>query len=256
MVDRAATRCERVFLVYGMRRSGNHALIRWLVNALEERPADVHESDNFHRFAWSDSGHSFLINDLTIPSSKKYRRQLYRHRDRLRSARFVIFSAEDRAADIARNWRVPSRCEHIAIQRDTLNLMASRFQRLQTCAQKGIADHSMEMRQHFFDTLSAQLARPQGTVWSFDQWLSDADWRRRFLAEFGLSKDITPNIANEGGGSSFTGVTGIPDPEALRTRFRMIEPTKPWARFLRGVAARRPELFSAAEHDAINAFVN
>lgn len=256
VVDHATAGSERIILAYGMRRSGNHALMHWLVNALEGRPSGIEESANFHRFAWSDSGQSFLINDLAVPSSKNYRRQLWLHRNLIRSARFIVFSAEDRTSDILSDWRMPSRGDRIAVQRDTLNLLASRFQRLQQCARKGIADRSMEMRGHFFETLKTQLHHTEGTVWSFEKWLTDPDWRSRFLAELGLSEDITPGIATEGGGSSFTGVTGTPASEELRSRFRMIEPAAPWKHFLSGVALQYPELFNAADHDIIKQFVN
>lgn len=245
---------DRVFFVYGMRRSGNHACVGWLVNALEGKPVQLVEELQAPNFNWSTSGSSLFVNDISTIHGSKCLRWLYRHRRRIRRARFVVISAEDEGGTYTDDWRIPAGSEAIQVQHGTLNLMASRFQNLNRRAQEGLGAHMQSMKGRFFATLEATVAHPRGARWELERWHDDAEWRRAFLARIGLDQDILPPMV--GLGSSFSYCRSLPTGSQMKQRFEMVEPWSAWVAFVQRAASEYPGVFTAAEHDSIAELVD
>jgi AAA+ ATPase superfamily predicted ATPase len=248
-IERLMARAQRIFFVYGMRRSGNHACVGWLTNALEGESVALIESDVVTNFNWSSTGKTFFINDASTLDSRRYLGLLYRQRDRIRRAQFIIISAEDKDASYADSWRIPARSEAILVLRPTLNLMASRYQNLNRRAREGLGASMQSMKSRFFKTLKANLERPRGAVWKLERWRCDEAWRQEFLRNLGLTHDILPETV--GLGSSFSGSRVVSAADPLDKRFTMVEPWDAWMEFIRHAAAEFPDVFSAKEHSMI-----
>jgi hypothetical protein len=244
-------RAQRVFYVYGMRRSGNHACVGWLVNALEGAEVPLIESDRINNLNYSQSGQTCFINDVSTMGSRRFIGSLLRERKRIRRARFVIISSEDEDSTYRRQWRIPARSEPILVRRQTLNLMASRYQNLNRRAQEGIGASMQSMRARFFATLSDHIHHPQGLVWQFERWSSDASWRKEFLQKLGLEHDIAPPMV--GLGSSFGNRHAQPTADQMNERFLSVEPRAPWIAFVNRVASEFPDVLSPDELAAVRA---
>lgn len=242
----AVARAQRVFFVYGMRRSGNHACIRWLANALENTETSFTETEFRGNFYISDSRRTAFLNDISSFNGSSYLECLRRNAKDLKRAAFVIISAEDCDGTYAQMWRVPKRSEVVHVRRSSLNMIASRFHNLNQLARNGKALYQQSMDSKFFSVLQTNVASPAGAVWSFEKWSIDASWRRSFLQNLGLQFDAAPHISDEGDGSSFSGMQ-MPSADRLQRRFAMVEPRDAWIAFIQGVAQRHADIFEAAE---------
>lgn len=245
------SRAERVFYVYGMRRSGNHACVGWLANALEGEDIKFIENDRVNNFNHSDSGRTYFINDVSSMDGWRFIKSLIQDRIEIRQARFIIISAEDECATYRRQWRIPRRSELILVRRNTLNLMASRFQNLNRRAQEGQGASMQSMKGKFFATLNSHIKDPQGSVWKFERWCNDEVWRHEFLTELGLQHDIAPSMV--GLGSSFGNRLAQPSSVQLNERFTAVEPWAPWITFIRQAASEFPDVFSVEELASVRA---
>jgi len=255
-IEWLTAKAERIFFVYGMRRSGNHACIRWLANALEAERVVLREGEVQDNFYSSSSGKTVFLNNITDIGGWAYVKLLSKHRDKLRNSRFVIISVEDQASNYHRKWRIPRRSQKIAVRRGTLNVMASRFQSLNNLAQAGRNSGGHAMEGPFYSILNSILSAQDGSIWEFERWCCDNEWRQAFLEQLGLERDIPPEMSDEGGGSSFSG-TQIPPPiDQLGRRFAVVEPRKPWIDFIQNAAHDHPEVFRQVELDAIHAIAS
>ena len=252
-IEWLTARAERIFFVYGMRRSGNHACVRWLANALEAERVVLREGQVQDNFYSSSSGKTVFLNNITDISGWGYVKLLNRHRDKLRHARFVIISVEDQAANYHRKWRIPRHSQKIAVRRGTLNVMASRFQSLNNLAQAGRDSGGHAMEAQFYSVLNSLLLAQEGSIWEFERWCGDNNWREAFLQKLGLNCDIPPEMSDEGGGSSFSGTQVLPSIDQLVKRFAAVEPRRPWIEFIQSAARDHPEVFRQDELDAIHA---
>jgi hypothetical protein len=246
-------RAQRVFFVYGMRRSGNHACVGWLVNALEREAVALIESNHVKNFNYSGSGATFYANDVSTLASRRYLKCLYHDLKKIRAAKFIIISAEDQTADYRQSWRIPRRSETIFVHRDTLNLMASRYQNLNRRAREGLGANMQSMKTRFFAALIANIERPQGLVWDFERWHHDEAWRKAFLAQLGLEHDILPPTV--GLGSSFSGDRQVVPNDKFGQRFTMVEPHDAWVSFIHAAASEHPDAFTPAERESIRRLV-
>ena len=127
--------------------------------------------------------------------------------------------------------------------------MASRFQNLNRRAQEGIGASMQSMQSKFFAALTDHINNPQGSIWQFERWCEDEEWRKEFLARLGLDHDITPSMV--GLGSSFGNRLAQPSSSQLSERFRSVEPRTPWLAFIRHAASEYPDVFSTEELTSI-----
>lgn len=246
-------RNRQVVYVYGMRRSGNHACINWLLNALEADRVGWAELANHVK--QSTSSKTVFINELNMLSAREYLKTLFFHYRVFRQAKQIILSCEDVAAAYGNDWRIPASATRIKIIRSTLNLLASRFQNLNKKAQLGYGHSRQSMGASFFHKLRSLQNDTDSMPWELDRWSVDSNWRREFLHQLDLTADLTPDISKEGGGSSFTGRGAIPTAAELTERFRNVEPQPAFRTFLGRAATEWGSLFTPDEQQKIAALL-
>lgn len=89
----------------------------------------------------------------------RYLKPLYAERGKLRRARFIIVSTEDKDTSSAGNWRVPARNRAAQIRRDALNLTASRLQNLSRRPGQGWRASLQSIKTSFFDARMAFIQK-------------------------------------------------------------------------------------------------
>lgn len=227
-------RKERVMNVWGMRRSGNHACIHWLANALAGKAIEWQELEG-HHFMASNDGQIAFINESNMLATRPFFWGLMDNLSSIRKAKYLIVSFEDLHPSSYQNWRSIGQT-NIIIRRKSLDIIASRFHNLNKRAQKGIGWERQSMDDAFFATLAAfcnSTIDNNALVWHFEQWKSSESYRLDFLTRLGLSVDEIPPVSNIGGGSSFTG-TEATTIEA-DSRLQRVQPQAPWHEFLKRV---------------------
>ncbi len=214
---------KRIFVVAGARRSGNHAFINWITNALEDAETGY---DKLSDSAWrSSSGRTLLLNEVNYIGVIRFVDLLRSLKKPLADASIIIISLEDYIPEKSRHPFVPASARKIAITRSTLNLFASRIQRATKQARKGLDRGDMAIDNKLLKLINWLYdSKCQGwTRWHYDSWVTDAGYRRHFLDSFALSNDLLPNISTHGDGSSFSGRDKIPSQEELLNRWQAIE---------------------------------
>lgn len=222
-----ASQKPKVIFVCGMRRSGNHAFINWLSNALEEQQVEYTHDEKFSYLRFSKSGKTAFINEINRIRSWKLHRMLFTRALTLRKVDTLIVSAEDVDSSYSQHFRLPiwlPRIQHrIFIKRSILNTIASRLQHLKKSAAAGKGNHNLSITTKFFKKLKSwESPNSDFTDWEYDLWLTSDSYRRKFLSQLGLRQDILPTISKEGGGSSFTGRDRTPTAKEATSRFKHI----------------------------------
>lgn len=205
----------KVVHVSGLRRSGNHACINWLANAIYGENVRHHGLGHYLFRSWPH-GRVVFINSYAQERASVLLRELWKHRDAIARCEYLFLGLEDAPPAFTHFLLRGSRAIRIHVDRSIFNTMASRAKMMDRQARKGhsgtAVDFSLNaklLEAAFADRRSAMLQ------WNYDQWLQDPAWRKDFLAKLGLVHDILPDMSTEGGGSSFTGSErGFPAPGA------------------------------------------
>jgi len=222
-----ASQKPKVIFVCGMRRSGNHAFINWLSNALEEQQVEYTFDDKFSYLKFSKSGKTAFINDINRIRPWKRYRMFFTRALTLRKVVTLIVSAEDVNSNYGQHFQLPfwlPRIQHrIFIKRSILNTIASRLQHLKKSAAAGKGNRNLSITTKFFKKLKSwESASSDFVNWEYDLWLTSDSYRQKFLSQLGLKQDILPTISKEGGGSSFTGRDRTPTKKEATSRFKYI----------------------------------
>lgn len=218
-------RGRKTWVVCGPRRGGNHAIINWICNGLENRPALYSQIGEEHWLRISDSGQTVFLNDVTRLTVKSYLSPLWKYRSQLWNAAHIIVSAEDDGHTFFTNWRVPFGYRRgIIVWRSVLNLLASRLQALAMAAEQGRGVSLFTICRKLLDALVSlqQAPRQSVTTIQFDDWCTNPPYRHQLLTAWGLHQDVLPGVNHDGGGSSFSGQTHVPSAPELLNRFRHV----------------------------------
>ncbi len=200
------TCAPRQFRVFGMRRSGNHAVIGWLRRNIPGEVVflnDCDAGDPFRTYAMLETPRR----DRHGPAFRDSR--WFAQFDAGRAERSHIVSYEDMTPDDAgtpEGWTVPF--ETVVVRRSFLNWLAS-FYALVTGRTAGTVwgvDHPREIGA-YRRVYAALLRAPAAAVICFDRWLEEAAYRRERLAALGLPArdNALGAVSAYGGGSSFAG---------------------------------------------------
>ena len=192
--------------VFGMRRSGNHAVIDWLRRNIPGETLflnDCSPGDPFRTYAMMETPRG----DRHGPTFRATR--WFPQFDEGREERSHIVSYEDTAPDAAgppQGWDTPFRT--VVIHRSFLNWLAS-FHALVLDRNRGTR-WGVERPEEIapFVALYADLLRaPSDLAISFDRWLDGPAYRRDAARALGLAPrdDGTGAESPYGGGSSFEG---------------------------------------------------
>lgn len=217
---RYLTRHPRVYLVCGMPRSGNHALVNWLANAMEGQPTSYRKVDNHPYLYRFGSGKTLFLNNVRIRAARHYIQTLRMNRKLISNARYLIVSLEGTAPEY-RDWHVPSWDYRIYVKRSLLNMVASRLRGLKRKAEQGLADPHLVVDEKLFRLLKSWKKTEGHHTWMYDRWLTSGDYRANFLRDINLGKDIMPEMGSVGA-SSFNPRKTPESHEALN-RYRQVE---------------------------------
>lgn len=244
-------RNKRVYVICGMRRSGNHACINWLLNALEASSSTFIPIDSDRCYV-SEKNKTLFFNEANYYGLRFFWSLLWAQRRKLHSVENVIISLEDYVPDENSDPYAPKNSTPIIVERRTLNLVASRLQRLLNQAMEGKDRGDMGIDRYFFEKLHrfSQKRDHKWKRWSFESWLlNEENYQEKFLDSIGLSVNITPNISTHGGGSSFTGQTGVPSSSEILSRWEKVN----WPNRVLMLLDENKDLLDKTEIDFVHA---
>jgi len=193
---------KKVIHVTGLRRSGNHACIYWLANAIEQKRMQLDKfPENKHLYKSETGKVTFINNIYEVYSPYYYLWVLIKKLPLLRKCDYVILSSEDLPADFF-HYRVPAHACNIYCSRSVLNLFSSRWKMF---TEQAISKRPLvTIDKSVIDIMLSYSASTKYIEWNYDDWLSISSYRKEFLENIGLSVDLMPEEAHQGGGSSFS----------------------------------------------------
>ncbi|MCF6263567.1 MAG: hypothetical protein L3J24_08300 [Xanthomonadales bacterium] len=207
--------------VCGLMRSGNHAIIDWIINQHAGQPVcflnNVKHGDNDPYIHYRQKVLYGIDEDISIEVLRSLPKQLlicsYEDREELESARLDFLNSATRLGMDAIRRRYLGRSQHffdILIVRDPFNCFASRVKLLQTRgAMRGVKNLALILH-NWKVTARAAIALekyPEANkiVINFNRWVTDVDSRqqlsKRLLGTF--SDESLLSVSSFGGGSSF-----------------------------------------------------
>ena len=195
---------KRVYEIWGIQRSGNHAILNWLIENL---------CDNSERHSILDE-FCFHTDNLLFLNAVVYNNELNFPFDDLRKylklkCKYVLLSYEDSNFD--KSLGLP--CKKFIVMRNLENLVASR---MHVVGSEWLVDDD------FFNRWEMH-ARSDIPKIHYDKWLVDKRYRDSIAQMFNTkNKDITNIISSAGFGSSFIGQR-LDSPENLLSRHRQID---------------------------------
>jgi hypothetical protein len=212
--------------VYGLRRSGNHAIINWIMNNTSNLKDGGSPTELISLFSdlifTSYLGDTLHINDVASGWAIKRKYYLKGLIDGYISIGFknIILSYEDLPFtnsyyDLDKNeYNFLKNSKKIIITRDIENVFASRVKK------------GMEINEGVFNTWVKNENAPSNiTKVKFEDWLLSKNYRDRISKDIGFkNKDITNNVSKVGGGSSFKDITSENiDKDKLPNRKKEVE---------------------------------
>lgn len=246
-------------ILFGVRRSGNHALTNWLTNAIDEGPSDLAAVGQApplsHAFS-SPSGKVIHFNELNELSLRATFSLFLSMRKQTRKCTTLIVSFEDIRPSAYPNFRRLAGHE-IILQRNALETISSRYHNINRKAHSGIGWSRQSCDDYFLDTLRELHktdSSPTRSIWNYNQWLSSPEYRSNFLREINLSFDLIPNHSGVGGGSSFHGTSGQIE-NNLESRLTKVQPAAHWCTFLENLVEQHPDLFSSEDIHVAKTFI-
>jgi hypothetical protein len=225
-------RGRRTLYVHGLKRSGNHALVNWIIRQHRGRAAFLNNVE---------PGRSLLR-----PAEKV----LYPLRAGGEGrGTLVVASYEDKhLVDISSNSRERRRRDQqgrvleILLLRDPFNLFASRYRRHHRPFYRD-RGHRLEVKRQWKDYAreflgeTAHLAFDRVCI-SYNRWVVDADYRRELSGRLGLpfTDEGIRDVPAYGGGSSFEGTAsdGRADAMAVMDRWRSLTGEEAFVELFRG----------------------
>ena len=210
----------RRFAIYGMRRSGNHAVMEWLLK-------NCSGTDARHVIKHSIvfSHNSCYLNDITGPGVNIAQLRID-HMFASSTFQNLIVSYEDKPTGHITEFSLGY--PKIVILRDIKNVAASRHKK--SLDKSGLAswENLMRMDEEFFKYwLEHAYANTKGNILAvkFEDWASNRNYRDEIAKKLALKNfDSIKTVSHHGDGSSFdVGNQNPPSPEALKERWKKIE---------------------------------
>jgi hypothetical protein len=216
--------------ILGMRRSGNHAVIMWMMRAVQAGMPNI-EHVFLNNCKISENAYR-LQSDFRPPeySDEEYRRIRARRNRAYRPTGFLIRSYEDydlsqfRTSENLAYYGGSERRVRAVIIRDPLNLFASRLK-------VGYIDakSKLSLVGLYLDHASALLRGSEELPILYNQWLMFGAYRENLLTELNIPGSDLPSDKAEsfGPGSSFTGRGSELDKSQLLRRWEAYR-DDPW----------------------------
>lgn len=193
---------------YGMRRSGNHAILEWLCHSL----GDGTERNMIENNRLIQYGDAYYLNEVNTMM-----RKLQPRLDKIKDAKWTIFAYEDEPTTF--KHKLDKSDKTLVIVRDIHNLMASRHQKVL----RDKRSFDMRMDDKFFNTWLEHANQPDENIIYYEKWLVDRRYRDSILERLGARNlDNTSTVNTAGGGSSFVGVN-LDTTQNLLNRWQQVE---------------------------------
>lgn len=202
---------EKDFLVSGLRRSGNHAIINWIISNL--------------------SGEGHFLNDLR-PLDSDSKEQIPNNFAQIDQLDWLIHSYEDIKLNylkgrLYRQWQdrhlgKSQTRKNILILRDPFNLLASRLhgnQSGQIRFRTGKEGFGNIWKMYAAEYLGNSHFLKDRVSINYSEWKSDSTYRLKIAEKLGLSSTNTSlgGVSEIGGGSSFEQAPAEKSGEQLKT---------------------------------------
>lgn len=207
----------RRFAVYGMRRSGNHAVTEWLL-----KNCSGTDSRNVIKHSMVFSKNSCYLNDITGPNSIEAQVRID-HMFACSTFKNLIVTYEDRPTDYITEFSLGY--QKIVILRDILNVAASRHKRsMDSESWRAWMKMDEKFFIHWIEHAYAS-SKGQNVGIKFEKWTSSKDYRNKIANRLRLNNiDSTKTVSHHGGGSSFNIYDQKPpSPEELKERWKNVE---------------------------------
>lgn len=215
-------RSKKIYFVSGMRRSGNHAFIEWLVNSIEGKETELKNCNQFRYFNATPSKNTIFLNEVNEINTLVYFRMILKHKSSIKKCKNLVISVEDCSADYS-SYKIPRYDEAIFVKRSFLNLVASRVKYLVKRAEGGRSNYWNAIDTDVLEKILTFENSEKYKIWEYEKWLSSNEYRQSFLNDLGLQHSYIPQISRWGGGSSFSGVEEKPDQQDLTERYLQID---------------------------------
>ena len=210
----------RRFALYGVRRSGNHAVMEWLL-----KNCSGTDARHVIKHSMVFSNNSCYLNDITGPGVITAQLRID-HMFASSTFQNIIVSYEDKPTGYTTEFSLGY--QKIVILRDIRNVAASRYKK--SLDQSGRASWSnlMRMDEEFFKCwLDHAYANTKGQILAikFEDWVSSKNYRGETAKKLALKNiDSIKTVSHHGEGSSFSvGNQDPPSPEELKDRWKQIE---------------------------------
>lgn len=197
---------------YGLRRSGNHAILEWLIQNMGG-PGTRNVVKPKRVIQCGDS--AYLNECNTYGSHAEVNRDISFCQSAFNN---LIVAYED----VPTSYSLINKQggKKIVILRDVFNLFSSRYKKN---SESGHAYNFGDMR---IDEIAInnwkQHANSDAVIILFEKWIESKDYRDSICERLGIpNHDITDTMTNFGGGSSFTGQKK-PTVEELKSRSKMV----------------------------------
>jgi hypothetical protein len=199
---------KRAFLLHGLKRSGNHAVINWLLGT---------NSFAFHNniipIAKILTGEKDMPAPLPLKSWLARRHALPFWETWKARNKDLLITLEDHPVDLSPFTDLPEDARNILILRDPYNLFASRIRKASLVDNASyqtepgpLFDRAIiRWKEHAREFLGDTKVLKNLTTIYFDRWFQSEPYRRAICAGLGLEfSDITlSKVSDHGGGSSF-----------------------------------------------------
>lgn len=212
--------------VYGLRRTGNHAIISWLIHNLDDTDEELETLVSPYPewgFLSQRKGNVYHINDAYEPWSTDNPAYVRGFIDAYaaQGAKYIIISYEDQHTDASlyklfrEYYPMLQGAQKIALTRDIKSILASRVRRT---GGQNPARGSFHISEELLKTYKCLAAH--SNIINFENWLTDKEYRtERSTTLFNKeNRDVTNHVSQAGKGSSFLKPGELPNPEDLLKR--------------------------------------
>lgn len=200
--------------IFGLRRSGNHAIINWiLANLAKTKKHQILIPSGDYGFKLQCFGDIFHLNDI---SSWQYGLE-YKNVLNIaikKEARVILFSYEDDCSYIDNEQNL------FTIIRDLPSIISSRIKKIENS--KKIYRKLLKIDDDFFENWILLASHPNVII--YEKWLTSKEYRDQMSIKFNVKNDIDfiDYVPRNAGGSSFTGYN-LDSIENLINRHSMVK---------------------------------
>lgn len=195
-----------LYNIYGLSRSGNHAIIFWAIHNL------VEEIENIGHDIHIDKEKKICyINDMSLIKDKKIKENFPTE-----NFKYVIKSYEDKFFQKDTN---------IVILRDFLNLICSRYKKYHNYKHNICINNNYICDLYYLIEVWKQHAQAPKKTILYNEWIMSKKYRDKIsIDKFNIenTRDRNEYIPKIGGGSSF-GNENIWDPKTYTKRYSLID---------------------------------